>query len=124
MDVVGVPVQVGDRAVVLAGVQHDDIQERSELEAPPDAQVVVHLDLTVISECHSTTPAAEVGDLPDGHPLEVRADRVHLALVDRDAAIVQEGLFSVVQSGRAIAIGVVADLCSLSGQCTHVVYYT
>ena len=46
VDIVGVPVQIGDRAIILTSVQHGQVQEIAKLEVSPDPQVVVHLDLT------------------------------------------------------------------------------
>lgn len=46
MDVVGVPVQVRNGAVVLSSVKHDQIKEGAELEVSPDSKIVVHLDLS------------------------------------------------------------------------------
>lgn len=92
-DVVGVPAtQSSDRPVVVTGVEHDQVEELSEREATPDTQVVVHVHLA------------------DGHPLEVRTDGVHLALVDADAAVLDEGLFGVVEAGGTITVAVVRDL--------------
>lgn len=45
VDVVRVPVEIGDRAVVLTSVKHDEINELANLEGPPDAKIVVHIDL-------------------------------------------------------------------------------
>lgn len=53
--VVGVPVQVGDGAVVLACVEHDQVEERADGERAPDTEIVIHLDLADaterVSEC-------------------------------------------------------------------------
>lgn len=40
-------IEIGDRAVVLAGVEHDEVDEGVEGEAPPDSEIVVHIDLAV-----------------------------------------------------------------------------
>jgi hypothetical protein len=69
VDVVGVPVQISDPAVVMTSVEHDQVHNIAKGERPPDTQIVVHLDLT------------------EGHPFEVGADSVHLALIGRDASI-------------------------------------
>ena len=89
--VVGVPVEVGDGAIVLAGVEHDEVEEGAELEGAPDAQIVVHFDLT------------------DWHPLEVGTDGVHFPLVRGYAAVLDEGGFGVVEVGGCVAVGVIGD---------------
>lgn len=43
--VVRVPVQVGDGAVVLTRVEHDQVKEIAKAEISPDAQIVVHFHL-------------------------------------------------------------------------------
>lgn len=91
-DVVVVPAEGGDASVVVAGVEHDQVDKLSEREAPPDTQVVVHVHLA------------------DGHPLEIGAHGVHFPLIDADATVVDERFFGVVQAGRAIAVTVVGDL--------------
>lgn len=37
VDVIGVPVKIGDGTVVLAGVEHDQVEQRADLEVTPDA---------------------------------------------------------------------------------------
>jgi len=88
MHIIGVPVQICDGPVVLASVQHGQIDELADRERPPNSQVVVHVDL------------------PDRHPLEVGTDGVHLALVYCDAhTVFDEGIFCVVQlSLKSISI--------------------
>lgn len=97
VDVVRVPVQVGDGPVVLPRVEHHQVEQLADAEGAPDAQVVVHLDL------------------PDRHPLEVGADCVHLHLVDGEAAVVNERGFVVGQVGGAVAVGVVGDFVVVPG---------
>jgi hypothetical protein len=36
MDIVGIPVQVGDRAVILSGIEHHEVKQIAELEVSPD----------------------------------------------------------------------------------------
>lgn len=91
-DVVVVPAEGGDASVVVASVEHDQVDKLAEREASPDTQVVVHVDLA------------------DGHPLEVGAHGVHLPLVDADATVVDERFFGVVQAGGATTVTVVGDL--------------
>ncbi len=79
-DVVGVPVEIGDRSVVLSCIEDDQIEELAHFEVPPDAQVVVEIDLT------------------DRHPLKVSTDSVHLALINGNATAADEGAFGVVDS--------------------------
>ena len=45
-DVIIVPVQRRDRAVVVACIKHDEVKELAHLEVTRDAKVVVHVDLT------------------------------------------------------------------------------
>lgn len=63
MHVVGVPVQIGNGAIILPRVEHDQVEQTANAEAAPDAKVVVHFDL------------------PDRHPLKVSTDGIHLALI-------------------------------------------
>lgn len=80
MHIVGVPVQICDRPVILASVQHRQIDELADGERPPNSQVVIHVDL------------------PDRHPLEVGTYGVHLALVYCDThTILDERVFCIVQ---------------------------
>ena len=44
MDIVRIPVQISDGAIVLSGVEDDQVDERAKLERSPDAEVVVHFD--------------------------------------------------------------------------------
>jgi hypothetical protein len=92
MDVVGVPVEIGNGAVVLTGIKHDQIKQTSNAEASPDTEVIVHLNLA------------------DGHPFKVSSDSIHLSLVDRNTAVADERGFSVVELGSAIAVCVVRNL--------------
>jgi hypothetical protein len=39
MDVVRIPVQVGDGAVVLSSIEHDQVDEVADLEVSPDAEL-------------------------------------------------------------------------------------
>lgn len=89
MDIIGVPIEIGYGAVVLTSVEHDQIKQTADAEAAPDAEVVVHLDLT------------------NGHPFKVGTHRVHLALVYRDTAIADERSLGVVKLGSSIAVGVI-----------------
>lgn len=81
MNVVRVPVEVSDTAIVLAGVEHDKIHEITDLEVTPDSKIVIHLNLS------------------DGHPFKVRPDGVHFSLVNRDSAIVNKRVFGIVELG-------------------------
>ena len=45
--VVRVPVQVCDAAVVLARVEHDEVEKVANLEVAPDTEIVVHINLSV-----------------------------------------------------------------------------
>ena len=87
-----VPVEIRDGPIVLSGVQHDQIQQRTDGETAPDPKTVVHLNLT------------------DRHPLEVGSHRVHFPLVDTYSAVLDERGFCVVELGRAVAIGIVGHL--------------
>ena len=97
MDVIRVPVEVCDGAVVLPRVEHHEVDERADAERPPDAQVVVHFDLA------------------DRHPFEVGAHGVHFHLVDGEAAVVDEGGFVVGDVRGAVAVGVVGDFVVVPG---------
>jgi hypothetical protein len=92
VDVVGVPVEIGDGAVVLTGIKHDQIEQAADAEASPDTKVIVHLDLT------------------DRHPLKVSSDSIHLSLVNRNTAVADERGLGVVELGSAIAVCVVRNL--------------
>lgn len=48
--------------------------------------------------------------MADGHPFKVCADGVHLALVNRDATVSDEGGFRVVKVGLAVTVSVVSNL--------------
>lgn len=41
--------KIRDGAVILSGVQHEDVNQGSKLEFSPDTKVVVHLDLSLDS---------------------------------------------------------------------------
>ena len=69
VDVMSIPVQIGDGPIVLTSVKHDKVKERADREAPPNPQIVVHLNLA------------------NRHPLEVRPNSVHLSLVNADSTI-------------------------------------
>lgn len=92
VDIVCIPVQICYRAVVLPGVKHDQVCQIAELERAPDSQVIVHLDLS------------------NWHPLKISTDTVHFALVNRDAAVFDKRIFSVVQLRRTVPIGIVCNL--------------
>ena len=92
VDVVGVVVEIGDTSVVLAGIEHDKVEERTDREGSPDAQVVVQLNL------------------PNGHPFEVGSHGIHLALIDTDSTVFDERGFGVVEIGLSISICVIGDL--------------
>lgn len=97
VDIIDVGVEISDRPVILASIEHEQVRKRADLEASPDSKTIVHINLaklraSLISDIlHSFHRAI----LPDGHPLEVRANGVHLTLIDRNAACVQEGFLSV-----------------------------
>lgn len=92
-DVILVPAKVCDGPVVVSGVEYDKIEQFAHLEASPNSEIVIQISLS------------------DGHPLEVRADSIHLPLVYADTrAIIEEALLGIVESGRAIAVAVVRDL--------------
>ena len=56
-DVVSIPAQGGDRAIVIPRVQHGEIKQTAELEAPPDpAENLV-----------STMPFPKQSELQDGN---------------------------------------------------------
>lgn len=92
MDVVRVPVEISDAAIVLPGIEHDQIKQGADLEVSPDAKVIVHLDLA------------------DRHPFEVSSHSVHLALIGGNTAVHDERGFSVVQLRGSVTVGVVRYL--------------
>lgn len=47
LTVIGVPVEVGYGSVVGARVEHDQVEKRAKREGSPDAEAVVHVDLSV-----------------------------------------------------------------------------
>ena len=97
LDVAGVPVQIRDAAIVIACIQHDQIDQPTDLEGSPNAEVIIHLDLS------------------HWHPFEIRANGVHLDLVNRDSAAGEEAFFRVVHVGHAAPVGVVADFVVVPG---------
>jgi hypothetical protein len=110
VDIVRVPVKIGDRTIVLAGIEHDKIEERSNREATPDTKVVVHLDL---ADRHPSKPSQHnqlASDCTIDNSLEVGANSVHLALVNRHTTILHKGRLGVVELGGAIAVCVVRHL--------------
>lgn len=46
IDIVGIIVGIGDRAIILPGIQHDKVNERAELEVSPNTKVVIHFNLS------------------------------------------------------------------------------
>ena len=110
MDVVGVPVQISDGSIVLSGIKHDQIEERSNGEAAPDTEVVVHLDLTDGHPPERVSKVSNSSDCRIRHSLEVGTHGVHLALVNRYTAILHKGSLGVVQLGSSIAVSVVGNL--------------
>ena len=44
-DIGVVPTQSGNAAVIVPGVEHDEVQELAHLEGTPDSEIVVQLDL-------------------------------------------------------------------------------
>lgn len=92
VDVISVPVEIGNGAVVLTGVKHNQVEQAANAEASPDTEVVVHLNLT------------------NGHPLEVGSDSIHLSLVNRDTTVADKRGFGVVEIRSTIAVCVVRDL--------------
>lgn len=55
------------------------------------------------------------GDVPNWHPLEVRPDSIHLALVDADlGSNVQEGILGVVEPAGPVSVAIVGDFCASS----------
>lgn len=53
MNIVRVPVKIGNTTVVLSSVKHYEVEQIADRKRSPDAKVVVHVDLT------------------DGHPFKV-----------------------------------------------------
>lgn len=72
MDIISVPVEVGDAAIVLASVEHNEIHKISNLEISPDSKIVIHLNLS------------------NGHPLKIRSDGVHFVLINRNSVVNNE----------------------------------
>jgi hypothetical protein len=107
-----VPAQTGDAAVVVASVEDDQVEKVAQLERPPDAQVVVEVDLAGKDELAETLVKSRTEGLPDGHPLKVSPHSIHLALVNADGRTVgAEGLFRVVQGTETVSVTVVGHLC-------------
>lgn len=46
VNVLCVPAKVGDTTVVVASVQHDQVEKTADAESSPDTKVVVHVNLT------------------------------------------------------------------------------
>lgn len=72
MDIVRVPIEIGDRPIVLSGIEHDEIKQRADGEAAPNPQIIVHLHLA------------------DRHPLKIGSYGVHLPLINTDATVLDE----------------------------------
>jgi hypothetical protein len=68
------------------------IEQLSHLEVPPDAKVIIQINLT------------------NRHPLKVRTDCVHLTGVYTDSTKFQEGSLGIVHTTGAISIPVVGYL--------------
>lgn len=63
------------------------------------------------------------GDKPKRHPLKVRSDGVHLALVDADLrAVIAEGFFCVVEMAETVPIPIVGDFYIISEVCYQTKY--
>lgn len=60
-------------------------------------------------------PEPSQGDKPKRHPLKVRPDGVHLALVDADLrAVIAERFFCVVETAETVSVAVVGDFYIVS----------
>jgi hypothetical protein len=82
-DVVVVPIEGRDGAIVVARVEHDEIEELADLKGAPYAEIVVHVDLADASRVRRGFIGG-MGGLR--HPLKVRSHGVHLALINAYAA--------------------------------------
>lgn len=91
--------QTRNATVVVAGVEDNQVHQTAQLKRPPDAEVVVEVDLA------------------DGDPLEIRPHGVHLALVYADSGpVVAEGLFGVVETRASVPVAVIRDLLTSKDQ--------
>ena len=90
MDVVGVPIEIGNTAIVLSSVQHDEVQKGAELEASPDAEIVGHLDLPDWHPSETSVLRNMLRIHLKDLPLEVSSYGVHLPLVGGNATIFYE----------------------------------
>ncbi len=55
---------------------------------------------------------------PDGHPLEVGSDGIHLALINADhGPIITERLLGVVEGAETVPVSVVCNLCVHVSSC-------
>lgn len=90
--VVWILTQIGYGAIIIACVEHGQIEKGAHLEIPPDPEIVVHVDLA------------------NGHPLEIGANCIHLALVDAYTSRTKERIFGVVHSAEPVTIPVIGDL--------------
>ena len=46
MNVIGIPIQISDGAIVLPSVEHDQVEKTADAECSPNSKVIVHFDLS------------------------------------------------------------------------------
>jgi len=51
--------------------------------------------------------------LTNGHPLKISAHSAHFALIDRNSAILDEGILGIVELSRAISPCIISNLWNL-----------
>ena len=69
VDVMCIPVQIGDGSIVVTSIKHYKVKQCTDRKASPNSQIVIHFNLA------------------NWHPLKVSSNSVHLSLVDTDSAI-------------------------------------
>jgi hypothetical protein len=71
---------------------HTQIKKFAHLKVPPDAQIIIEVNLT------------------NRHPFKVSTHCIHLTRVDTDPTKLQERSFSVIHTTEAIPVAIVCNL--------------
>lgn len=86
------PSKTSNAPIIVSSVQHDKVEKVAHRKTTPDAQVIIHINLA------------------KRDPLEVRPNRIHLALVETHSSLFDERLFGIVDRAATIAICVVYQI--------------
>ena len=129
IDVVIIPIQRRDASVIIPCIQHDQVHHlaqflrfRQNLEQGfseycqhwwRDLSLIIHGRPTRVEETYKIAPDPQIivhSDLANRLILEVSSHSIHLTLIDRHTAILNERFFSVVHFREAISVAVIGDL--------------